>query len=229
MLPGGAMRTTNLVLFEGLPGSGKSTIGQRLALHLDGLGVPARWWHEEHPGHPLYPFGDQATLERFLTDLESAAQDAVIAAVLDRWRGFAAGLVRAGEVAVLDSCLFGYATLCLYRADAPAAVITAYLDRVVQAIAPARPCVVYFVQPDVAAALRRICDERGPELEAYWIGGVERSRRGRRLGLRGFDGLVAFWTAHRELADAALRRLPLPTLVLDPTAQRSSPASPRRT
>ncbi len=148
------MRTTSLVLFEGLPGSGKSTSGQRLTLHLDDLGVPARWWHEEHPGHPLYPFGDQASLGRFLADLESEARGAVVAGVLERWRGFAAGLVRPGRVAVLDSCLFVYATLCLYRADAPAAVITAYLDQVAQAIAPARPCVVYFVQPDVAAALR---------------------------------------------------------------------------
>src|SRR5688572_10144901 len=41
MLPGGAMRDTNLVLFEGLPGSGKSTSGQRLALQLDRLGIPA--------------------------------------------------------------------------------------------------------------------------------------------------------------------------------------------
>ncbi len=56
------MRTTNLVLIEGLPGSGKSMSGQRLTLQLDRLGVPARWWHEEHPGHPLYPFSDEASL-----------------------------------------------------------------------------------------------------------------------------------------------------------------------
>ncbi len=132
--------------------------------------------------------------------------------------------MRSGEVAVLDSCLFVYATLCLFRADAPVDVITAYLDHVEQAIAPARPCVVYFVQPDIAVALRRICDQRGPELEAYWIGSVERSRRGRRLGLQGFAGLVAFWTAHRELADAAFRRLPFPKLALDTTVQPRSTA-----
>lgn len=219
MLPGGVMRATNLVLFEGLPGSGKSTSGQRLALQLERLGIPARWWHEEHPGHPLYPFCDQASLGRFLADLETGQRRAVLAGVVDRWRGFAAGLVRAGELAVLDGCLFGYATLCLYRADVPAAVITAYLGEVERAIAPARPCVVYFVQPDVAAALRRICDERGLALEAYWVGAAERSRRGRRLGLRGFAGLVAFWAEYRGLIDAAFRRLPFPKLEIDTTVQ----------
>jgi thymidylate kinase len=218
MLPGGAVRTTNLVLFEGLPGSGKSTSGQRLALHLERLGVPARWWHEEDPGHPLYPFCDQASLGRFLADLETGRRRAVLAGVVDRWHGLAAGLARAGEVAVLDGCLFGYATLGLFRADAPAGVLTAYLGQVERALAPARPCVVYLVQPDVATALRRICDERGPALEAYWIGAAERSRRGHRLALRGFGGLVAFWAAHRGLTDAAFRRLPFPKLELHPTA-----------
>ncbi len=219
MLPRGTMRATNLVLFEGLPGSGKSTSGQRLALQFDRLGIPGRWWHEEHPGHPLYPFRDRASLERFLADLETGEQGAVLAGVLDRWRGFAAGLARAGQVAVLDGCLFIYATLCLYRADAPAGVIAAYLGQVERAIAPARPCVVYIARPDVAASLRRICDERGPALEAYWIRAVERSRRGRRLGLRGFAGLVAFWAAYREVVDAEFRRLPFPKLELDPTAR----------
>jgi hypothetical protein len=72
---------------------------------------------------------------------------------------------------------------------------------------------------DVAGALRRICDERGPALEAYWIRAAEGSRRGRRLGLPGFAGLVAFWAAYREVVDAALRRLPFPKLAIDATDQ----------
>jgi hypothetical protein len=110
-----------------------------------------------------------------------------------------------------------YATLCLFRADAPAAETGAYLDQVVRAILPARPSVVYLAPADVGAALRRICDERGPALEGYWVRSAEGSRCGRRRRWRGFAGLVDFWSAHRRLTDGAFARLPFPKVRLDPT------------
>jgi adenylate kinase family enzyme len=47
------MRRTRLVLFEGIPGSGKSTTGQFIARRLAVLGISARWWHEEEAAHSV--------------------------------------------------------------------------------------------------------------------------------------------------------------------------------
>ena len=53
-------------------------------------------------------------------------------------------------------------------------------------------------------------------LEGYEKRAVE-SPFGKGRGLAGFDGLVAYWQAWRDLADAAFERLPIAKLAVDTT------------
>ena len=79
------MRETQFVLFEGIPGSGKSTAAGRLHRALDELGVAHRWWYEEQQGHPLHTFDDWHSMDRQLGDIfsgDAARRRKVIDAML---------------------------------------------------------------------------------------------------------------------------------------------------
>ena len=212
------MRQTRLVLFEGIPGSGKSTTGQFLARHLADRGISARWWYEEEAGHPVWLFDDRDSLQHLLDRLSGGDVSGVVSDALDRWRQFAQAQQGADAVALLDSSFLGYLTWTLFPADVPAAEIRAYLAEVERIVSPLDPCLVYFRQRDVGASLRRLLDRRGGGIESFYIARVAESAYGRRNGLHGFDGLAAFWTAYREFADDAVAAAGFPTLVIETDA-----------
>lgn len=211
------MLQTKLILLEGLPGSGKSTLAQTLLRHLVRQGIPARWWYEEDAAHPVYIFHDLASLQHVLTELSSGRYAGVVKEALIAWQRFADAVRAAEEVVLLDGCLFGYLTWSLFPLAIPTAEIRAYLAEVAHIIAPLAPCLLYLSQDDIAASFRRVFASRGPAIEQAYIRNVEESPYGRLSGLRGFAGLVRYWTTHRALTDAAASTLPWPKVILDTT------------
>lgn len=212
------MRDTRLILIEGLPGSGKSTLAQFLARALTQHGICHKWWYEEELGHPVYLFDDAATLQQVLDDMSAGRYPKVIAAALDRWRAFAAGVASGDQIIVLDSCLFGYLTWTLFPFAAPLDVIHAYLAEVRRIIAVLNPTLIYLYQDDVARALRVICDRRGGETEQRLIRNATESPYGQRHGLRGFAGMIALWRDYRRLTDMAVAATRMPTLAVENSA-----------
>jgi len=199
------MRRTGLILLEGLPGSG--TTAQALLRALTAHGVAARWWYEEQLGHPVSAFTDPAALRGLLDDLAAGRYRRVVAAALRRWRAFAADLAASAGVVLVDSALLGYLTWTLFPAGVPQEATLAYLAQVQAILAPAQPLLIYAYQDDIAASLRRVCDSRGPQIEQSYIANAASSAYGRRHSLRGFGGLVAYWSAYRALTDRAVATL----------------------
>ena len=208
------MRATKLLLVEGLPGAGKSTLAHALLRQLGMHGIAARWWYEEVVGHPVYCFRDLPELRRVVADLEAGEHERVIVAALARWRYFAATVAAGDEVVIVDGALLGYLTWSLFPFDVSEAVILAYVAEVVDILRIAEPTVIYLRHDDMAVSWQRLCERRG---ESWSRGAIERATHspyGVRHGLAGFDGLVAYWTAYRAIADKASARLPFPKLVL---------------
>lgn len=212
------VRPTKLILVEGLPGSGKSTTAHTLARRLADRGLPVRWWYEEEVGHPVYAFRDRASLQQVVDDLARGEYRRVIAAALAQWRRFAALVQEADTVVLIDSCLFGYLTWSLFPLAVPEAEIRAYVAEVARIIASASPGLIYFYQQDVGASLARLCARRGGSTEQRLIQQSTQSLYGQQRGLQGFAGMVAYWTAYRQLTDAAFAGLALPKLAIETTA-----------
>jgi thymidylate kinase len=221
------MRETKLILLEGIPGSGKSTMAQTLLHDLAAEGIAARWWYEEEVGHPVYVFRDRASLHAVLGALRTGRYREVVARALDQWRAFAGALRSTEQVVLLDGCLFGYLTWSLFPHAVPAAEIHAYLAEVVRLLMPVAPCLVYLYQDDIAASLRRVCSARGTAIEHNYIQHVQESAYGQRHGLRGFTGLVSYWTAYRAFTDSARAAIGWPTLAVE-TSMGAWPAYHRR-
>lgn len=212
------MRRTQLILVEGVPGSGKSTLAQWLARQVADQGGAIRWWYEETLGHPVYLFRDLDSLRGVVADLEGGRADRVIAAALARWARFAADLRAGDETLIVDSCLFGYLTWSLFPFEVPEGEIAAYVSAVLRLLAPLDPVVIYLRQDDVAHSLERLGARRGEELARAYIARATGSPYGRRRGLAGFAGLVAYWTAYRDLTDRLFAALDCPAVAIETTA-----------
>ncbi len=145
---------------------------------------------------------DREGLRRTVERLNQGDFERLIADALEQWRRFAGTVISGGDVVIIDGCLFGYLTWSLFPVNVPVQQIGAYVAEVAKLIAPANPCLISLYQEDVGASLRRICDRRGAATEQRLLEQSTQSPYGRRHGLNGFDGMVEYWTAYRDLTDA---------------------------
>jgi thymidylate kinase len=191
------MRQTKLILVEGIPGSGKSTMGQYLESHIAAAGVPVTWWYEEQKGHPLYIFDDEASLRDVVADLRAGRFGKLVDAALIKWGRFAEETARGDAVVILDSCLFGYLTWSLFPQEAPVDLIARYVLDVGRIIRDTMPCLICLYQEDVARTLTRLCETRGRSWTDAFVKSAEQAPYHKRRNLRGFAGLVAYWTDYQ--------------------------------
>jgi hypothetical protein len=135
--------------------------------------------------------------------LDSGDYRAVVAAALAHWRRFAESTWRSEEVVLLDGCLYGYLTWSLFPLNVPIEVILGYVRQVEAIIRPLDPCLLYLHQTDVTGAQRTIYDQRGDDTERKFVQRATDNPYAKWVGLRGFDGTVAYWRNYKMLTDQA--------------------------
>lgn len=212
------MIDTKLILVEGCPGSGTSSTAQRLARQLQADGVDCRWYYEEESPHPL-------AVSRHIHGKRNFREFG--REVLRTWRDFASRARRGDTVHIVESHFFQDIIGPMVRADIRADRIGKLVHRMAEFAGPLNPALVYLHQPDYAATMRRILDERGERIEQLYVRRVETCDYGRRVGLQGVEGLVQFWIDVREQMEQLFEELPLPKLSVD-TTTRDGPAQDRQ-
>lgn len=190
-----------LILVEGIPGAGKSTIAQRAAAEMRTAGLAARWLYEEEVGHTAYVFEDDAAARLVVEELRQRRFEGRISKAVQRWAEFATSLTAGLETVVADGCLFGYLTWSLFWADAPAELIVEYVQLVERALEAAGPLVVHLRPIDLEELWRELQQSRGDHWVGRKVAQVEASPRGARQKLVGFAGLVRYWSEYRGVAD----------------------------
>ncbi|SEO55199.1 DNA/RNA helicase domain-containing protein [Paenibacillus sp. OV219] len=201
------MQNTQLIMIEGIPGSGKSTTAQLISNELLRMGLGHKWWYEEVKGHPVYIYENYNEMQTIIEDLTSGNYQKVIDRALKKWREFADSVQLSNEIVIVDSCLFGYLTWTLFPFEVPVQEIEAYVKAVEQMLKPLNPAIIYFYQIDIGAALKNICTRRGGETEQHFIRASTGSAYGKSRGLDGFEGMVAYWKDYRTLTDTAFQSL----------------------
>jgi hypothetical protein len=144
----------HLVLIDGVPGTGKSVIAQRLALHWSSAGARARWFHEREAEHPVFHFAH-------LDDLLQHGPDGLEEMLLTGWRA----LERAPEldVLILDGTLLNLSVGLLVAMQTPLGRIRALFGAVAEMVRPFEPALVHLTYPDVAGQLRSVGARRGSQ------------------------------------------------------------------
>lgn len=197
---------TRLILVEGCPGSGKSSTAQFLCRQLQQAGHACRWYYEDEVPHPVAVARGVARPR----DFKAFGTD-----VLRRWRDFAGLTGKSDEIVILESHFFQDVITPLRRANVKRERISKLILRMAKFCEPLKPVLLYLHQPDYAATMRRLVEERGPHVEEEYIRNVAQSRYGQRHKLKGFDGLVDGWLDVRGMMEQMMGELSLPMLSID--------------
>ena len=217
-----------LIIVEGLPCAGKSTVAAGIAAHLGDRAVCVDEGTGDHPAdyecHALTEAGDVVSLaelpqeerERLLPRkiYDGLPWETEAPLMLDKWRQF----VRSADSgrAYVFNCVLLQNPMCetMMRFDLPEAASAAHIRAISEIIAPMNPLVVYLRTQDVAALVRRAAPRRPGWLEAvipyHTEGGY-----GRAVGAEGFDGYIRCLEERQAREMRILQQLPLASLVLD--------------
>lgn len=202
---------TRLILVEGCPGTGKSSTAQYLARQIQSAGRSCRWYHEEEQPHPVASKRGIANARGF----KEYGKGTLI-----RWRDFVARTRRTKQIAIIESHFLQNTVGPLVRAQVKAARIGKVVHRMAEFCARLQPVIIYLNQPDCAATMRRLLDERGPDVSENYIRDMTNSAYAKKLGLEGFEGLVQGWVDTRSAMEQLLAEIELPTLNIDSSAGR---------
>ncbi|MDE6996860.1 MAG: hypothetical protein K2P04_03145 [Oscillospiraceae bacterium] len=170
---------TNLIIVEGLPGSGKSTTAARIAEELRKHGRHVVCVDEGEPGHPAdvsdYDFPDFETERR---------------SILGKWRDFTEKARR--DTIYIFNCIFLQNPMCetMMRFDMAEAASRDYIAEISEIIKPLNPVILYIDYPDVKGAIDAVLGERGNEWLDAVIAYHTEQGYGKQNGLAGYKGYI---------------------------------------
>jgi thymidylate kinase len=205
------MIDTNLILIDGLPGSGKSANAQLLWLHLLGNGHDAQWFFEHQNSHPIYKLDD--LVKAYDLALEECQR--IHEAALSSWETLARSLRNTRRLVILESTFFQTMIGWLQLMNSDREDVLRYSAEVQRTIQELNPVLIYFYQADPAGALRRIRQQRGDWFEELLVSQIGKTPFGQVHGVRDFDGVIGFFVTVRGITDEIFSQCSFGKLAID--------------
>lgn len=190
-----------LIVVDGLSGSGKTTtcrwLEQQLhqrqvtphAIYEADVPHPLHWWHYWDGVHHLAPDFDRVSAAQYM---ETS---------LKKWTQFIDDVRQSDEIVVVEGVFYCLAVWFFLQGDVAAHDIAAYIGQVEEIITPVAPFLIYLRQDRIPEHTRTVWSSRGARLEQELIANMERTHYFRRRQLRGFDGVIALWQDTQALTD----------------------------
>jgi hypothetical protein len=197
------MIDTQLILIEGLPGSGKTTLAEFLSVQLTQHDVPIQCLLEETQPHPLHTAASPRTPGPF-------AQGS-----LQAWQAHVTQTGQSGTITIAEGILFQNSIRLLMQNGMELQRIMTCADAVEVAISPLRPVLIYLTQADIPQAVEWICQKRGVKWQAYLIRALTENVYAQQHGLTGIDGAVAMLRDYRALCDTLVAKSGMAKLVME--------------
>ncbi|MDP8242495.1 MAG: hypothetical protein P9L94_00330 [Candidatus Hinthialibacter antarcticus] len=191
------MQKLNVIFFDGISGSGKSTTSQLIYLDLLRKGADAKWYYEHAAPHPVV---ESREVEFALQN--QAPPEAAVEQVLDRAAEFVNQLNNDGQIHLFESCIYQLFAGCLFRMNQGKDEILQAVQQFEECFSAVNAQLVYFVQPDVGAALRRIAARRGEGFDQYLLDQFSQTAYGKAHGVGSFDQLIEAYVEFRTITDA---------------------------
>jgi len=217
--------TAQLILIEGMIGSGKTTTATRVGDWLARRGEDVRVFCECAADHPIRTraedrlraaAGPQASGPPGRAgDGRAAGSPGAYSA--SQWRRLAERCLRGRQTIILESSFLQNSVMPAFIEGAPARTVNEIFTRIQRLAAPAEPLLVYLRPADIGAAIARIHRTRREPWSSRNVAFVENSPWARRRNLHGQDAVVKLYQAWEPVVTQLYGRYPFPKImVTDP-------------
>ena len=195
------MQNTNLIVFDGLPGSGKTTTAKWLTEQFQRKGMEVVYIAENDTTHPLWWYEYWNGDEYLIPDFENIPIESFIETSLTKWRNFVGLIQKSRQKVCIESVFFQNAVAMFMMGGATPARLIEYSREVQLITYPLNPALIYFRQNNVAGALQRICAIRGQDFENELLNNMESFPYLKQRNLKGMTGVTELWQNIQKLAD----------------------------
>jgi Deoxynucleoside kinases len=175
------MKNTKLIILDGIPGSGKTTLAKKIASRLDNLNISNRFYSELEPNHPLFIHE-----RRFSSFQIQEEVDYYINRMVELYSNFVSNHKNKEDIVIIESVLFQDNISFAYNLMMDHSKIIDLANKLINVLSELQPSLIYFYQPDVERNWKFISEVRGPD----WL-----------PSLRTDEGLaraVRDWTPNQE-------------------------------
>lgn len=192
------MTVTKLILVEGIPGTGKSTVAQWIHRQLCAADRSSYWWHEERDDHPLRLYFDP---ERH------GAGEAYVDEAESLWRRFSQELGRQDQIAVLDAAFLQNHVRSMLIFDCDRSEILDLVRRIEVVISSFNPVLISLKASDLERNFSDVIAARGQRMMDLWIAAHDKYPWTQASASRGYSGFIAFWKEFSRISDSAFDEL----------------------
>lgn len=194
------MLNTKLIIIDGIPGSGKSTTGQRIKDRMDALGIPNRFYHEMEDNHPLRVYDK---IYESLADPEEAEE--FISKVERLFSRFVQDRNALEEVTIIESWLFQDTISFAYNTGMAHERILGFAASLQEILSEMKPVLIYYYQVEVERNWRWICEVRGPAF-AHDRCGLYTDEDFKQAGI--------MWGSNQEFVHGIVQKWEIPKLII---------------
>lgn len=209
------MIDTQLIIVEGVMGSGKSTTSQRIAKRLRQELIPTRHVPESFREHPT-------NVTRTLTYWHKIWIEETPASFIAKsqalWQNFVAQARTTSQTFVFDGQFFHGDLTGLLIANTERSQLIDYVDSLVEIVQPLRPTLIYLYQTNLAESLTRTATMRGSSWLRGQVGWKVDSPYCAQRGYQGPAGWLKLYADYRQLTDDLFARLPIAKLAIENSA-----------
>jgi thymidylate kinase len=194
------MLNTQLILINGMPGSGKSTTGEYIRDQLNNLRIPNQFYHELAENHPLRIYDRQFTSFTITEEAEWFVDK-----VKQLFSQFVQDRLKGREVAIIESYIFQDTIGFAYNMGMERDLLLELMESIKNILQELNPVLIYYYQENVEKNWRWICEVRGPVFAQE------------RCGLYTDDDFIKageFWSANQEFVYEIVRHWNIPKIVI---------------
>ncbi len=196
------MIKTKLVLIEGLPCSGKSTLSVHLEKAFVAKGVPAKSHHENSEDHPIViDYGAPYSVE-------------VGERYLEQWIGFVERKRDSDQVDLIDNRFWINVGVFIIYSGFSVEDFFQVNRRTVETLQPLNPVLINFRHSSTDDGIQRAQEVRGEE----WMNSILKRDLAypwfRERGISDFEGYLEFWRFWREVTEKLWNQCPFRKLEL---------------
>lgn len=187
-----------LLLIEGLPGTGKTTLASHLCASALREGRKSRWYLEEAADHPVHPHS--------LGALKSMVE--YPSHCLRSWQRFVDEARSDDTLHILEGSAFQ--STVRFMMEQGREDMADYFEAFERLLAPVSPSFIYLRPEDAETHSRATARHRGLGWTRKVATYIEQTPYARHRGLRGESGMHRFWADYASRCDALVERLVMP-------------------